>query len=51
MLVQKIDDHDEDLNKSIEIEKQDLKQNIDFDEDKEFEIKSSTESQKEIVEQ
>ena len=43
-MVQKIDDDDKDLNNSIVIEKQEIKQNYEIDEDKEFEIKSSIES-------
>jgi hypothetical protein len=38
MLVQKIDDDDKDLNNSIVIEKQEIKQTYEIDEDKEFEI-------------
>ena len=43
-MVQKIDDDDKDLNNSIVIEKQEIKQTYEIDEDKEFEIKSSIES-------
>jgi hypothetical protein len=44
MLINKIDEDNEDLNKSIEIEKEDGNKHAEIDEDKEFEIKSSNES-------
>lgn len=41
MLISKIDEANEDLNKSIDIENNIVKSNTEMEEDKEFEIQSS----------
>ena len=49
MLISKIDEANEDLNKSIDIENNIVKSNTEMEEDKEFEIQSSNQSQKDIA--